>query len=69
MLVHPQYQRRGIATMLLKWGFDRADQSNKLIYTESTPAGLPLYLASGFIKRAEETILDGHWTLTAVTRT
>ncbi|PVI02750.1 acyl-CoA N-acyltransferase [Periconia macrospinosa] len=44
----PQYQKRGAASALLKWGLQRADELNLPVYLESSPTAYPLYRKHGF---------------------
>jgi GNAT superfamily N-acetyltransferase len=43
LYVHPDYQRRGIASDLLKWGFDKSEELGLPIYLEATAEGRPVY--------------------------
>ncbi|KAK9894359.1 hypothetical protein P389DRAFT_95475 [Cystobasidium minutum MCA 4210] len=44
----PEYERRGIGTMLLRWGLDKADQDDVAVYVSASPAGAGLYTKQGF---------------------
>lgn len=44
----PEYERRGIGAMLLRWGLDRADEDDAAVYVSATPAGAKLYTRQGF---------------------
>ncbi|KAL8844817.1 MAG: hypothetical protein Q9176_000917 [Flavoplaca citrina] len=44
----PQYERRGAATALMKWGLDRCCTSNVPAYLESTLKAVPFYERLGF---------------------
>ncbi|KAE8441846.1 hypothetical protein EG329_004247 [Mollisiaceae sp. DMI_Dod_QoI] len=44
----PAYQRKGLATRLLKHVLDMADEEKRKVYIEATPAGHPVYLKLGF---------------------
>lgn len=46
--VDPDWQGYGVGSALLKWSFNKATESNSVIYLESSPMGLPVYLAKGF---------------------
>ncbi|KAL3443400.1 hypothetical protein BJX65DRAFT_199540 [Aspergillus insuetus] len=48
LYVHPDYQRRGIASDLLKWGFEKSEQLGLPIYLEATAEGRPVYERYGF---------------------
>ncbi|CZR60970.1 uncharacterized protein PAC_10866 [Phialocephala subalpina] len=45
---HPAYQRKGLASKLLKHVLDMADREGRKVYIEATPAGHPVYLRLGF---------------------
>jgi len=68
LAVHPDYQRRGIASMLLKWGLDAADRDGLPLYLEASQPGKPLYLRHGFFEVASATFFDGTYTITAMQR-
>lgn len=59
--VDPSYQRRGLATALVKAGLDRADVDNLPTYLEATPEGALLYPRVGFQKMAEHDFFDGNF--------
>lgn len=44
----PQYQKRGAASMLIKWGLQRADELNLPVYLESSPVAHDFYEKHGF---------------------
>lgn len=44
----PEYRRRGVATSLVQWGIDAADEMGLEIYLESSVAGLPMYEKFGW---------------------
>lgn len=46
--VHPAHRRRGIASRIMQWGIDIADQLHLPIYLEATLMGVPLYEKLGF---------------------
>ncbi|RJE27431.1 hypothetical protein PHISCL_00165 [Aspergillus sclerotialis] len=50
---HPEYQRRGAASMLLKWGCDLADKNGVAAYVDASKAGAPLYQRFGFVDESE----------------
>lgn len=53
LAVHPDHQRKGIASVLLKRGFEAADHDGLPLYLEAAPAGKPLYDSMGFRKVSE----------------
>lgn len=44
----PAYQRKGLASMLLKYGLAMADSEGRKAYIEATAEGHPVYLKLGF---------------------
>lgn len=44
----PSYQRRGLASKLLKHVFQMADKEGKMSYIEATAAGFPVYQKIGY---------------------
>ncbi|KAK7532002.1 acyl-CoA N-acyltransferase [Phyllosticta citribraziliensis] len=48
LVTHPSHQGRGAGSLLLRWGFARADAAGLPVYIEATPAGLPVYVKAGF---------------------
>ncbi|KAJ5720404.1 uncharacterized protein N7483_008338 [Penicillium malachiteum] len=49
VVTHPQYQRRGAASMLMKWGCDQADIKRVSVYLSASAEGSALYAKFGFI--------------------
>ncbi|KAK7744445.1 hypothetical protein SLS53_003329 [Cytospora paraplurivora] len=45
---HPEHQRTGAGSALLKWGAELADKEGKSAWLESTPVGYNLYKRFGF---------------------
>uniref|UniRef100_V5EPI7 N-acetyltransferase domain-containing protein n=2 Tax=Kalmanozyma brasiliensis (strain GHG001) TaxID=1365824 RepID=V5EPI7_KALBG len=48
LTVHPEYQRRGLGSMLVKWGTQKADGDGLHGWLETSPMGLGAYLKAGF---------------------
>ena len=48
LLTAPTYRRRGLASILVKWGIERADNNQKTIILDASPSGFPLYKTLGF---------------------
>lgn len=46
--VHPEYQRKGIGSLLLKWGKNKADEAGAKIWLTSTPQAMPVYEKNGW---------------------
>ncbi|KAF2221101.1 hypothetical protein BDZ85DRAFT_185851, partial [Elsinoe ampelina] len=44
----PEYHRRGIGGMHLRWGLAEADKLNVVAYLEGSDDGVPLYQRYGF---------------------
>ena len=46
----PNHQGRGAATILTKWGLDRAEKDRIPVYLESTMNAVALYQKLGFVR-------------------
>jgi predicted N-acetyltransferase YhbS len=46
---HPDYQRRGAGSLLVKWGCDLADAQGVQAYVDASKDGAPLYAKFGFV--------------------
>ncbi|KAJ5098965.1 acetyltransferase [Penicillium argentinense] len=46
---HPDYQRRGAGSMLVKWGCELADVEGVAAYVDASKDGAPLYAKFGFV--------------------
>lgn len=46
---HPDYQRRGAGSALVRWGCEKADHDGVGVYLDATKAGALLYLRCGFV--------------------
>jgi GNAT superfamily N-acetyltransferase len=44
----PKYERRGVATALVNWGLERADEQHLRAFTEASPRGSLVYERLGF---------------------
>ncbi|KAL4954834.1 acyl-CoA N-acyltransferase [Aspergillus filifer] len=49
LATHPDYQRRGAGSMLLRWGCELADKDGVALYVDASKAGAPLYQRFGFV--------------------
>ncbi|KFY49809.1 hypothetical protein V495_00460 [Pseudogymnoascus sp. VKM F-4514 (FW-929)] len=49
LATHPDYQRRGCGSMLVKWGCDVADRDGVAAYLDASKAGALLYKRHGFV--------------------
>ena len=56
LATHPEYQRRGAGSMLVKWGCDLADRDGVKAYVDGSKDGAPLYERFGFV---DESVGDG----------
>jgi len=68
MVVHPDYQGRGIGSRLLAEVCKLADKVEQQIYLESSPAGAKLYLNAGFEKIGEIDLQEGQYVLACMLR-
>lgn len=48
ILVHPDYQRKGIAKRLLAWGIEEAERLGVDLWLQATEEGRPVYERAGF---------------------
>lgn len=48
LYVHPEHRRRGVASRLINWGFEKADELGIESIVEATAEGRPCYEANGF---------------------
>lgn len=53
LATHPDYQRQGAGSMLLKWGCDVADRDGVGAYVDGSKDGAPLYSKFGFVDKSE----------------
>ncbi|KDN64636.1 putative acetyltransferase [Colletotrichum sublineola] len=53
LVTHPDYQRRGAGSMLLKWGCELADENGVGAYVDASKAGKGLYERFGFVDKSE----------------
>ncbi|KAK4547829.1 hypothetical protein LTR36_010548 [Oleoguttula mirabilis] len=62
LCVDPDYQRQGIASLLMEGGLRQADEDGLPIYLESTPEGVHVYPRLGFETCSELVLVDygGH---------
>ncbi|KAH7174580.1 acyl-CoA N-acyltransferase [Fusarium flagelliforme] len=49
LVTHPDYQRRGAGSMLMKWGCDMADENRVAAYVDASKSGAALYERFGFV--------------------
>lgn len=46
---HPDWQRRGASSMIVKWGCDLCDKDGVAAYVDASKEGAPLYAKHGFV--------------------
>ena len=46
--VHPEHRRRGAGTLLIDWGFKKADELGIEAFVEAVDDGVPLYERCGY---------------------
>ena len=68
MIVHPDYQRRGIGSRLLAEVCSLTDKAGQDVYLESSPRGMKLYSNAGFDKIGEIDLLEGAYVLGCMLR-
>jgi predicted N-acetyltransferase YhbS len=52
LCTHPDFQKRGAGSMLVKWGCDLADKDGVSAYVDASKTGAPLYERFGFVDRS-----------------
>ncbi|KAH8682703.1 hypothetical protein BX600DRAFT_522179 [Xylariales sp. PMI_506] len=52
LATHPEYRRQGAATMLMKWGMERAERNDVALSLFASPMGSLVYTKLGFKKLA-----------------
>jgi len=68
MIVHPDYQGRGIGSKLLAEICRLADKDSQDVYLESSPSGTKLYSNAGFESVGEIDLLEGRYVLACMLR-
>jgi GNAT superfamily N-acetyltransferase len=54
--VHPEYQRKGVGSLLLQSGIERAEEVRAKIWLTSTPQAMPTYQKNGWEVKEIHTI-------------
>lgn len=49
LAVHPAFQRRGVGSMLVRWGVERAEEDGVGVYLDASRDGKRLYEKCGFV--------------------
>ena len=62
LAVDPDHRRRGLATMLMNEGLDRADADGLPCYVEASPDGAVIYPRFGFRKVRQHEFFEGKHT-------
>ncbi|KAF2271236.1 acyl-CoA N-acyltransferase, partial [Westerdykella ornata] len=59
LLTLPEFQGRGIGSLLLKWAMDQADATDPVtpLYLEASAMGRPVYLHHGFVPVGEHNMV------------
>jgi GNAT superfamily N-acetyltransferase len=53
LFTSPDYERRGVGSLMTKWGLERADQMRVPSFTEASLRGTPVYARLGFNTRED----------------
>ena len=48
LFTHPEYRRKGVGSLVMRWGLDHADKLGSESFVEATVEGKPLYERFGF---------------------
>ncbi|KAE9362923.1 hypothetical protein N431DRAFT_357855 [Stipitochalara longipes BDJ] len=54
LATHPEHQRRGAGSMLVKWGTDIADSLGLKAFVQASHRGKPMYERHGFVDKDKE---------------
>jgi predicted N-acetyltransferase YhbS len=46
--ISPKFQRRGLGSQLVKYGLEKADGDEVMVYLSGSPMGVPVYRKLGF---------------------
>lgn len=49
MATHPEFQKKGLASTIVKWACERADSEGVEFYLDASVKGRPLYEKCGFV--------------------
>lgn len=56
LCTHPHHERKGAASRLVRWAFDRADAEGKLCFVDASVHGHRMYERCGFQDVGEMTV-------------
>jgi ribosomal protein S18 acetylase RimI-like enzyme len=68
LAVDPDFSGRGIATQLVQWGINKAEEDNVPAFLEASPAALGLYKRLGFVVVREAPALIHNLVLTIMVK-
>ncbi|KAL9487978.1 hypothetical protein ACSS6W_000255 [Trichoderma asperelloides] len=68
LAVKPQFQGKGAASLMLKYGVEKADEDKVECFLDASPAGQPIYERYGFRVVQTDTFLDGTYIQCAMRR-
>ncbi|OTA04477.1 acetyltransferase, GNAT family [Trichoderma parareesei] len=68
LAVKPQYQGKGAASLMLRYGVDKADEDKVECFLDASPKGQPIYERYGFRVVQSDTFLDGTYVQCAMVR-
>ena len=57
IVTRPEWQGKGAAGKLIRWGLERADEEGSVCYLEASPDGKPVYERFGWRER-ERLVVD-----------
>ncbi len=56
LCTHPAHERKGAASKLVKWAFDRADREGAPCYVDASAVAHAMYERCGFVDVGEMTV-------------
>ncbi|UKZ74460.1 hypothetical protein TrVFT333_002129 [Trichoderma virens FT-333] len=68
LAVKPQYQGKGAASLMLRYGVNKADEDKVECFLDASPAGQPIYERYGFRVVQRDTFLEGTYVQCAMVR-
>ena len=57
IFTHPDYRRQGVASLLLDWGTQKADEMGVEMWLDAGELGVPVYKKHGFVVVHETRVL------------